>query len=139
VTLDLWDVCYTDGGFGKHGKGPFTTQAKAAASLRAVGWPGRVECVRVTMDRKRAEWDYPTVHLVNMAEQVRIVWPSDRDAPLMWAEGPEWRTDFFVDAPFAGEKLAGVSFTRWHSALTAAMHWAYEPASMPPAGWKVAT
>jgi hypothetical protein len=52
VTLDLWDVRYLDGGVGKHGRGPFATASKAAASLRAVAWPGEVVRVRVTMDRK---------------------------------------------------------------------------------------
>lgn len=67
----------------------------------------------------------------------RIVWPNDGE-PLMWAKAPEWESGFFVDAPWAGDHLAGIPFARWHAALTEAMHWAYTPEHKPPAGWRIA-
>lgn len=63
VTFELWDVRYADGGFGKHGEGPFSTKAQAEASLRAVGRPGQVESVTVTMDREHAQARYPRVRM----------------------------------------------------------------------------
>ena len=56
----------------------------------------------------------------------------------MWAEGPEWRSGFFVEEPLAGEHLAGIPFATWHSARVDAMHWAYDPESKPPSGWRLA-
>ena len=55
VMASLWDVRWHGDGFGKHGNGPFATQAQAAACLRAVGWPGTVERVDVTMDAAALE------------------------------------------------------------------------------------
>ena len=63
VTLELWDVRYVDGGFGKHGEGPFSTKAQAEESLRAVGCPGQAESVTVTMDREYAQARYPKVRM----------------------------------------------------------------------------
>jgi hypothetical protein len=55
VTVDLWDVYWYGDGYGKHGNGPFATQAQAEACLRAIGWPGRVQLGRWTMQRKSLE------------------------------------------------------------------------------------
>lgn len=51
VTADLWDVYWLEGGWGKHGHGPFATQSQAEACLRAIGWPGRVERIRCTLQQ----------------------------------------------------------------------------------------
>ena len=50
VMASLWDVRWDGDGFGKHGNGPFATERQAVACLRAVGWPGRIEQVDVTLD-----------------------------------------------------------------------------------------
>ncbi len=55
VMASLWDVRWDGDGFGKHGRGPFATQAQAAACLRAVGWPGQVERVECTLDQADLE------------------------------------------------------------------------------------
>lgn len=133
VTLALWDVRYVDGGLGKHGNGPFPTEARARASLRAVGWPGTVERIFCTTDRRHADAAASKVP----AKPVRIGWPADGGELLMWAEGPDWNSGFFVDAPFAGDHLAGFLFASWHAALTLAMHWAYDPTQAPPDGWEL--
>lgn len=72
------------------------------------------------------------------AKQRLIVWPADAVDPVMWCQAPDWKTGFFVDAPFAGQSLAGYSFAKWHAALTEAMHWAYASTSPPPEGWRIA-
>jgi hypothetical protein len=64
VTVELWDVEYVDGGFGKHGRGPFSTERRAAASLRATGWEGRVVRVHVAMSRAEYLRYWPTTALV---------------------------------------------------------------------------
>ena len=58
VMASLWDVRWDGDGFGKHGNGPFATERQAAACLRAVGWPGRVELVDCTMDAAALERIY---------------------------------------------------------------------------------
>ena len=55
ITALLWDVWWHGDGYGKHGNGPFVSQAQAEACLRAIGWPGTVELVAVTMDRRHLE------------------------------------------------------------------------------------
>ncbi len=40
VTARLWDVDWKYGGMGKHGNGPFATEAQALACQRAIGFPG---------------------------------------------------------------------------------------------------
>lgn len=51
VTVDLWDVYWQEGGWGKHGHGPFATKSQAEACIRGVGWPGRAELVRCTLQQ----------------------------------------------------------------------------------------
>jgi hypothetical protein len=58
VTAPLWDVNWHEDGYGKHGRGPFATKRQAQACLRAVGWPGTVELVNVTLELADLEMVY---------------------------------------------------------------------------------
>lgn len=51
VTARLWEVLWYEGGIGKHGRGPFATPGQAARCICAVGFPGEVVPVTVTLDR----------------------------------------------------------------------------------------
>lgn len=47
--VSVWDVRWSVDGWGKHGTGPFATEAQALACLRSVGWPGEVHRCRVVL------------------------------------------------------------------------------------------
>lgn len=47
VKVYVFDVYWRDGGFGKHGAGPFATHDKAQRCIDAVGWAGEVRRVQV--------------------------------------------------------------------------------------------
>ncbi len=70
-----------------------------------------------------------------------IVW-CHRGFPIQWfaSDGKNYFENDAIqgvedDFPFRG----GLPLTIWHSALTEAMHWAYNPEQDPPDGWRDAT
>lgn len=70
-----------------------------------------------------------------------IVW-SHRGFVIQWMTS-DGSADF-TSGPMKGvdddfPMRGGLPLGLWHSALTDAMHWAYEPSQTPPAGWRDAT